>query len=54
MLYWSVVFLVVSLVAAMFGFGDIAGSAATVARALFVVFLAAFAVSGLLSLRRDR
>jgi uncharacterized membrane protein YtjA (UPF0391 family) len=52
MLYWSVMFLVIALVAALFGFGGIAASAAGIAKILFVVVLIAFAVSGIMSLAR--
>jgi uncharacterized membrane protein YtjA (UPF0391 family) len=52
MLYWSVMFLVVALVAALFGFGGIAASAAGIAKILFFVFLIAFVISGILSLVR--
>jgi uncharacterized membrane protein YtjA (UPF0391 family) len=52
MLYWSVMFLVVALVAALFGFGGIAASAAGIAKVLFFVFLVAFVISGILSLVR--
>lgn len=52
MLYWSVMFLVIALVAALFGFGGIAASAAGIAKILFFVFLVAFAISGVLSLAR--
>jgi uncharacterized membrane protein YtjA (UPF0391 family) len=45
MLYWSMVFLVISLVAAVFGFGGIASAAGGVAQILFFVFLFAFVVS---------
>jgi len=52
MLYWTVVFLVIALVAAMLGFGGVATSAAGIAKILFFVFLVAFAVSGILHLAR--
>ena len=55
MLKWALIFLVVALVAAAFGFGGIAGTAATVAQVLFWVFVAAFVVmlvAGLLGSRR--
>ncbi|MCA9200350.1 MAG: DUF1328 domain-containing protein [Planctomycetales bacterium] len=45
MLSWSITFLVVALVAAVLGFGVIAGTAAWIAKALFVVFLILFLVS---------
>ena len=52
MLYWSVVFLVIALVAALFGFGGIAASAAGIAKILFFVFVVAFAISGIMTLAR--
>jgi uncharacterized membrane protein YtjA (UPF0391 family) len=39
MLRWAVIFLVVALVAALLGFGGIAGAAAGIAKFLFVAFL---------------
>jgi len=40
MLGWALVFFVLALAAAAFGFGGIAGTAASNAQILFVVFLA--------------
>jgi uncharacterized membrane protein YtjA (UPF0391 family) len=45
MLYWSAVFLVIALVAAVFGFGGIAGSAIGIAKILFFVFCVLFVLS---------
>ena len=42
MLYWAFVFLVISIVAAILGFGGIAAGAATIAKILFGVFLIIF------------
>jgi uncharacterized membrane protein YtjA (UPF0391 family) len=39
MLHWSLVFLVIALVAAILGFGGIAGTAVGIAKILFFVFL---------------
>lgn len=39
MLHYAVVFLVIALIAGIFGFGFIAGTAAGIAKILFVVFL---------------
>jgi len=39
MLYYAVVFLVIALIAALFGFGGIAASAVGIAKILFVIFL---------------
>jgi uncharacterized membrane protein YtjA (UPF0391 family) len=45
MLYWAMVFFVIALIAAVFGFGSIAASAAGIAKILFFVFLVLFIVS---------
>jgi uncharacterized membrane protein YtjA (UPF0391 family) len=45
MLYWALMFFVVALVAALFGFTGIATAAAGIAKILFFVFLVLFVVS---------
>jgi uncharacterized membrane protein YtjA (UPF0391 family) len=45
MLYWAAVFFVIALLAAVFGFGGIAASAAGVAKILFFVFLVLAVIS---------
>jgi uncharacterized membrane protein YtjA (UPF0391 family) len=45
MLRWALVFLVVAIIAAVFGFGGIAGTAVGIAKILFWVFLILFLVS---------
>ncbi len=45
MLYWAFVFLLVALVAAVFGFGGIAATASSFAQILFVIALILFVVS---------
>jgi uncharacterized membrane protein YtjA (UPF0391 family) len=45
MLHWTLTFLVIALVAALFGFGGIAVAAAGIARILFFIFLVLFLVS---------
>jgi uncharacterized membrane protein YtjA (UPF0391 family) len=45
MLYWALMFLVVALVAAIFGFGGIASTATGIAQILFVIALIMFVVS---------
>ena len=55
MLYWAVVFLVIALVAALFGFGGIASAAAGIAKFLFFLFVFVFVillVMGLIGRRR--
>ncbi|HVD99872.1 MAG TPA: DUF1328 domain-containing protein [Cytophagaceae bacterium] len=39
MLRWALIFLVIALVAALFGFTDIAAGAAEIAKVIFFVFL---------------
>lgn len=48
MLRWAVIFLVIALVAAILGFGGIAGTAVGIAKILFWVFLVLFVVGLLL------
>ncbi len=50
MLYWALAFLLIAIVAAVFGFGGIAAGAATIAQVLFWVFLVVFLVSLIMGL----
>jgi uncharacterized membrane protein YtjA (UPF0391 family) len=52
LLYWAVVFLVVALVAAVLGFGGLAGTAMEGARLLFWVAIAFFVISLVVGLVR--
>jgi uncharacterized membrane protein YtjA (UPF0391 family) len=45
MLYYTLVFLVIALIAGALGFGRLAGAAASIARVLFILFLILFVVS---------
>lgn len=45
MLRWAVIFLVIALVAALFGFGGLAGTAVGIAKVLFFIFLVLFIIS---------
>ena len=45
MLYYALLFLLVALIAGAFGFWTLAGTAAWVAKILFIVFLVLFLVS---------
>ncbi|HMD61065.1 MAG TPA: DUF1328 domain-containing protein [Opitutaceae bacterium] len=45
MLSYAVTFLIIAIVAGVLGFGVIAGTAAMIARVLFVVFLVLFLAS---------
>lgn len=42
MLQWALVFFIVALIAAAFGFGGIAAAATGIAKILFIVFLVLF------------
>ncbi|MFA5684628.1 MAG: DUF1328 domain-containing protein [Lysobacteraceae bacterium] len=53
MLYYAITFFVIALIAAVLGFGGIAGAATGIAKVLFFVFLVLFVVS-LLFGRRPR
>lgn len=52
MLHYAVVFFIIALIAAFFGFGGIAVGAAGIAKVLFVVFLIGAVVSFLMSMGR--
>lgn len=45
MLRWSITFFIVAIIAAIFGFGGIAASAAGIAKVLFFVFVVLFLLS---------
>jgi uncharacterized membrane protein YtjA (UPF0391 family) len=51
MLRWAVIFLIIAIVAAVLGFGGIAGEAAWIAKILLFVFLILFVVSFVLGRR---
>ena len=51
MLSWAISFFILALVAAFFGFGGIASSAAGIAKVLLVLFVIGFIVSLVLGLR---
>jgi uncharacterized membrane protein YtjA (UPF0391 family) len=52
MLGWTILFLLLALVAALLGFGIIAGAAFFLAKILFFVFLAMFVISLIASATR--
>lgn len=52
MLHYAVVFLVIALIAAVFGFGGIAAGAMSIAKLLFFVFLVMAVVAFVFSLSR--
>lgn len=45
LLYWAITFLVIGLIAAVFGFGGVAGTAMEGARILFWVAIVLFVIS---------
>ena len=49
MLHYAVVFFVIALIAAVFGFGGIAAGAVGIAKMLFFIFLAIAAITFLIS-----
>lgn len=52
MLRWAILFLVIAIIAALFGFGGVAGTSVMAAKILFFVFLVLFVVSLILGDRR--
>ncbi len=52
MLYYAVVFLVIAIIAGVFGFGGIAAGAIAIAKILFFVFLVLFLASLIIGLAR--
>lgn len=52
MLHYAVVFLVVALIAAVFGFGGIAAGAVGIAKILFYVFIAMAVITFIMSVVR--
>jgi uncharacterized membrane protein YtjA (UPF0391 family) len=51
MISWAITFLVIAIIAAILGFGGIAGTAVGIAKILFVVFLVLFIVSFIMGRR---
>jgi uncharacterized membrane protein YtjA (UPF0391 family) len=54
MLQAALAFLVLALIAAIFGFGGIAAGATSIAKVLFFVFIALFLISFVMNLSRGR
>jgi uncharacterized membrane protein YtjA (UPF0391 family) len=52
MLRYALIFLVIALVAALFGFGGIAAGATEIAKVLFYIFLLIFIVSLIVGVMR--
>jgi uncharacterized membrane protein YtjA (UPF0391 family) len=54
MLHYTVVFLVIALIAALFGFTGIAVGAVEIAKILFYIFLLLFVISLMFGLARSK
>jgi uncharacterized membrane protein YtjA (UPF0391 family) len=54
MMGWAITFLIVALIAAVLGFGGIAGTAIEIAKIVFFVAIILFAISALAGLVRGR
>jgi uncharacterized membrane protein YtjA (UPF0391 family) len=52
MLSWALIFFVVAIIAAVFGFGGIASASAGIAQVLFFIFLVLFVVSLIMGMVR--
>lgn len=52
MLRWALLFLIIALIAALFGFTTVAGTAYAAAKILFFVFLVLFVITLLFGSRR--
>ena len=50
MLHYTVVFLIIAIIAALFGFGGIATGAVDIAKILFFIFLVLFLISAVMGL----
>jgi uncharacterized membrane protein YtjA (UPF0391 family) len=53
MLYYAFLFLLLAIVAGIFGFSVIAGTAAAIAKGLFILFIILFVISMLLGKRKS-
>lgn len=54
MLQWALIFFVLAIVAAIFGFGGVAAASAQIAQVIFFVFLALLVISLLVHALRGR
>jgi uncharacterized membrane protein YtjA (UPF0391 family) len=54
MLNWALTFLVIAIIAAVFGFGGIAATATGIAQILFYIFLVLFLISLIVAMARGR
>ena len=54
MLSWTLTFLVIALIAGVLGFGVLAGTAVSIAKVIFLVFLVMFIISFIMGRRMPR
>jgi len=54
MLRWALIFLVIAIIAGIFGFGNISEAATAIARVLFFIFVVLFVVGLLMGLVKKR
>jgi uncharacterized membrane protein YtjA (UPF0391 family) len=54
MLGWALTFLVIALIAAVLGFGGLAGTAVSIAKLIFMVAIVLFLISAVVHLMRSR
>jgi uncharacterized membrane protein YtjA (UPF0391 family) len=54
MLRWVIIFLVIALIAAVFGFGGIVAGAVEIAKVIFYVFLVLFVISLIMNFANKR
>jgi uncharacterized membrane protein YtjA (UPF0391 family) len=54
MLGWALTFLIIALIAAVLGFGGIAGFAVEIAKIIFFVAIVLFVISGIFAVIRGR
>lgn len=50
MLAWAVIFLIIAIIAGIFGFRDVEGLATQIAKVLFFIFLVIFVISLIMGL----
>lgn len=54
MLRWALIFFIVAIIAAIFGFGNLAGDLAWIAKVLFLIFIVIFLVSLIMGLAKGK
>ena len=54
MLYWAVVFFIIAVIAALFGFTTIAGAALGLAKIVFFIFVVLFVIALIMGLMSGR